>query len=944
MVMGALERLDPPRVLGDLSLLAALGEGGMATVYLAGVGTGPLARMCAVKLLRANLPDHDYRTRFLDEARLVVRLHHNNIVDVRAAGEIDGQLYIAMEAIEGRDLADVWDRCAEVGRAFPVPLAVHTCREVLRGLHYAHTFPGLGLVHRDVSPSNVLIDWAGAVRLADFGLATSSLKASLTLPGVVFGKVGYMSPEQARHEPLDGRADVYAVAAILWELLTGRPLRSPDGMSTDTVSRFEAPAPSSRSRRVDTALDEIVMKGLCRDRDQRWESAQSMMRALNQWLADHAPEMGQEMVADFMRKLFGNAREVESAMRAELLRELTSSQRAASGTQILEQSAANRAASGAAELRDSRNSARAGVASPGLDAKELIEPGTVIADRYRVLSRLGRGGMGYVYLGEHVTVGRSVAIKVLTHDWSRTNSVAQRFRAEARAASAAGHPNIVEVFDAGELADGRLYLVMEFLTGRNLYEEVQTVGPLPVARACHIMRDVGRAIRAAHEVGIIHRDLKPDNVMLVDRGRDEGELVKVLDFGISSQSERADGEQRLTTVGQALGTPEYMAPEQAKGHQPDERFDIYALGVMFFELLTGDPPFHGTNVFEIVTRKTSEAAASVASKRPDMPDALVALVDDCLSVNPKQRPQTAQLFLAQLEDVLRNLPREGGSSQIAFEASLTRGQKPKLDPGGASDAASADLAARPAGKPEAGTSESSESESDRLESAKLPTGSPAGSPAIPPISRVPATPATDEPRVPGAAPTTPPIYYVLLAGVVLVILLGLWVAFFMDRDGSNGVEPGSDTTIATAEGDTATGGRETVGPVESSAATAAAPESAGEAPEPDATETGDTGPEAATDTGDTGDEIKPALATHDTAACKKVRAEAQAAAQDFKWAKVLSATSQRKCWSKAQRNDRVQLEVEALMESERWESCVKAGQNHPSGKVKGWVNICKGHL
>lgn len=936
MVMGALERLDPPRVLGDLTLLAALGEGGMATVYLAGVGTGPLARMCAVKLLRANLPDHDYRTRFLDEARLVVRLHHNNIVDVRAAGEIDGQLYIAMEAIEGRDLADVWDRCAEVGRAFPVPLAVHTCREVLRGLHYAHTFPGLGLVHRDVSPSNVLIDWAGAVRLADFGLATSSLKASLTLPGVVFGKVGYMSPEQARHEPLDGRADVYAVAAILWELLTGRPLRSPDGMSTDTVSRFEAPAPSSRSRRVDAALDEIVMKGLCRDRDQRWDSAQSMMRALNQWLADHAPEMGQEMVADFMRKLFGNAREVESAMRAELLRELTSAQRAASGTQILEQSAANRAASGAAETRDSRNSGRAGVASPGLDAKELIEPGTVIADRYRVLSRLGRGGMGYVYLGEHVTVGRSVAIKVLTHDWSRTNSVAQRFRAEARAASAAGHPNIVEVFDAGELADGRLYLVMEFLTGRNLYEEVQTVGPLPVARACHIMRDVGRAIRAAHEVGIIHRDLKPDNVMLVDRGRDEGELVKVLDFGISSQSERADGEQRLTTVGQALGTPEYMAPEQAKGHQPDERFDIYALGVMFFELLTGDPPFHGTNVFEIVTRKTSEAAASVASKRNDMPDALIALVDDCLSVNPKQRPQTAQLFLARLEDVLRSLPRETGSTQIVFEASLTRGLKPKLDANGG-ELVSAQVAAKLAAKPESSQPEPGKSESAKPESAKSESAKP------------PVAPDTDDSRVAVVEPATPPIYYVLLVGVVLVILMGLWVAFFMDRGGSGDRDPSQDT-LAAAEVDAAPDDRDAAGPVETSAATTATPETGGAAPEPSTTETGDPGTEidATTDTGDTGDTggevVAPTIAKHDTAECKQVRADAEAAAQDFKWAKVLTATGQRKCWSRAQRDDRVQLEVEALMESERWEACVKAGQNHPSGKVKGWVKICSSHL
>ncbi|PRP92224.1 Serine/threonine-protein kinase StkP [Enhygromyxa salina] len=918
MVMGALERLDPPRVLGELTLLAALGEGGMATVYLAGVGHGPLARMCAVKLLRANLPDHDYRTRFLDEARLVVRLHHNNIVDVRAAGEIDGQLYIAMEAIEGRDLADVWDRCAEVGRAFPVPLAVHTCREVLRGLHYAHTFPGLGLVHRDVSPSNVLLDWAGAVRLADFGLATSSLKASLTLPGVVFGKVGYMSPEQARHEPLDGRADVYAVAVILWELLTGRPLRSPDGMSTDSVSRFEAPAPGSRSRRVDAHLDEIVVKGLARDRDQRWESAQAMMLALNQWLADHSPEMGQEMVSDFMRKLFGNAREVESSMRAELLRELTSAHRAASGTQILEQSAA----SPAAEPRDSRSSARSGPSTPGLDAKELIDPGTVIADRYRVLSRLGRGGMGYVYLGEHVTVGRSVAIKVLTHDWSCTTSVAQRFRAEARAASAAGHPNIVEVFDAGELADGRLYLVMEFLTGRNLFEEVQTVGPMPIPRARHVMRDVGRAIRAAHEVGIIHRDLKPDNVMLVDRGRDEGEVVKVLDFGISSSAERAEGEQRLTTVGQALGTPEYMAPEQAKGHQADERFDIYALGVMFYELLTGDPPFHGTNVFEIVTRKTSEPAPSIGTKCEGMPAELVALIDDCLSLEPDDRPRTAQLFLARLEDVLRGLPRDTGATKIAFEASLTRGLAPTLEPEPEPAAADPGAAAEPEPEVESGP---------EVESERRP----------PPL----ATPRPTEPVV----QKTPPVYYLLLAGTVLVIILGLWVAF-MDRGQSKGDDSVGEDSAAVAEagegasadagadlagqgsggdGDGDRGTTDTGGVAEAQTETGGADETGG-------TETGGT---------ETGEAVAaPSIARHETAACKQVRADAEAAAKGFNWAKVLSLTAKRKCWSRAARNDRTRLEVEALMESERWEACVKAGKNHPSGKVKGWVNVCKGHL
>jgi hypothetical protein len=510
-----------------------------------------------------------------------------------------------------------------------------------------------------------------------------------------------------------------------------------------------------------------------------------------------------------------------------------------------------------------------------------------------------------VYLGEHVTVGRSVAIKVLTHDWSRTTSVAQRFRAEARAASAAGHPNIIEVFDAGELADGRLYLVMEFLTGRNLFEEVQTVGPMVVARACHIMRDVGRAIRAAHEVGVIHRDLKPDNVMLVDRGRDEGELVKVLDFGISSSAERSVGEQRLTTVGQALGTPEYMAPEQAKGHQPDERFDIYALGVMFFELLTGDPPFHGTNVFEIVTRKTSEAAPSIGSKRDDMPDDLIELVDDCLAVEPERRPKTAQLFLARLEDVLRRLPRETGSTKIAFEASLTHGLSPKLT----------------------------------ARSTPTALGAVTDEPPRPPVVADGRAPVVLE-------PPTPPIYYVLLVGVVLVIILGLWVAF-MDR--VDDPDPARDTARDSAaaidvddEADDAADANETK--PEPDTGEVVAPADTGTTDE-GGTDTGGATETGGTETGtETGAAQTPTFAKHETAECRQVRADAEAAAKAFKWDAVLNLTGQRKCWSKSQRNDKVKFEVEALMESERWEKCVKAGENHPSGKVKGWVNICKGHL
>jgi eukaryotic-like serine/threonine-protein kinase len=645
MVMESLARLDPPRRLGKLTLLARLGEGGMATVHVAAIGQGALARLAAVKLMRADVAGHDYRTRFLDEARVVARLHHNNLVDVREAGEHDGQLYIAMELIEGRDLADVWDRCAAVGRAFPIALAVYVVREILRGLHYAHTFPGLGLVHRDVSPSNILVDWSGAVRLADFGLATSALKASLTVPGMVFGKVGYMAPEQASRRELDGRADLYGCGVVLWELLTGRPLRG-EGADTSAVASFVAPSPSAHSKRVDPQLDRIVSRALARKREDRWDTAADFMRALSDWLAEHAPQTNQETVADFMQKLFGDARERDHEVHSELMERASRV-----GTLAF-------AHPDAADAESSSQAAAAGdvrAVTTQLRDTELVPAGHVIADRYRIEHAMGQGGMGTVYLAEHLTVGRKVAVKVLTHEWSRHDIVARRFKEEARAASAAGHPNIVEVFDAGRLSDGRLYIAMEHLTGRSLYEEVQALGPLSLDWACRIVRDVARATKAAHEVGIIHRDLKPDNVMIVTRGDEK--IVKVLDFGISASAERAPDEERLTRPGHCLGTPEYMAPEQAKGFPSTEQFDIYALGVLLFEALTGDPPFVSENVIELLRAKATRPAPSLEACRPDAPRALVKLVADCLQIQPEERPASVGVLIDRLEGILRALPR-----------------------------------------------------------------------------------------------------------------------------------------------------------------------------------------------------------------------------------------------------------------------------------------------
>jgi serine/threonine protein kinase len=915
MVMGEIERLDHPQRLGNVTLLGILGEGGMATVYLASVGQEALARLAAVKLLRAGLPDHDYRTRFIDEAKVVLKLHHNNIVDVREAGEIDGQLFIVMALVEGRDLADIWDRCASVGKAFPVPLAVHIIREILRGLHYAHTFPGLGLVHRDVSPSNILIDWAGSVRLADFGLATSTLKGSETQPGVVFGKVAYMSPEQARHDVLDGRTDVYACAAILWELLTGRPLRGADNIDTDTVSTFEAPPPSIYSSRVDPILDEIVVKGLARDREERFLSAHDFMEALSDWIAENSPGTGQEDTAEFMQMLFGDTAERERTYRDGLLQELSRTQVHPHEPEpadeeeeidlILDEDDQAPAEPLPIKIKAPQPApervARRDPDPPGGPPDiEHIEPSTIIAERYRVINRIGRGGMGTVYLGEHTTVGRKVAIKVLTHQWSRNELVAKRFRAEARAASAAGHPNIIEVFDAGELPDGRLYLVMEYLTGRNLYDEIQELGTLPVGRACRIIRAVARAIRAAHEVGIIHRDLKPDNVMFVPLPEGEGETVKVLDFGISAGAERSESQARLTIPGHALGTPEYMAPEQAKGKDATELFDIYAVGVMLFESLAGEPPFVSNNLVEIMARKSTERAPSLGERRPDLPRNLVQLVDDSLEIDAAKRPQSAKEFLARMEEVIRTLPLEDGEGAERSNPAMLGDHVFTGD-------------ANPSG-------------------AKV-SSSPSPIAGLRPVEVAP--PAGLLSKL-----SDPRLRVVWFGGGAVALMVLLWWSFTSPPDNGPTGDPVAkrpstvDDPLDKPPLDKPPLDKP---PLDKPPLDKPPIDKPPDKPPIDKPPTED--PETTSDGGDTG--AKPEIKRVDpftTPECERQRRAVGEARTSGSWAGMLKILDKDKpCF---RRNDYIKLKTLAHKESKDWSLCVKTGQGSRDEEVQKWVNLC----
>ena len=266
----------------------------------------------------------------------------------------------------------------------------------------------------------------------------------------------------------------------------------------------------------------------------------------------------------------------------------------------------------------------------------LLRPGTeVLQGRFKVLELLGRGGMGDVYLAEQISLGRKVALKTLREDMSLQPGMTERFKREARLLSTVDHPSIVRVIDFGE-AEGAYVLVMEFVEGENLAAEVRR-GPLELPRALQVMKDIADGLAAIHAQGIIHRDLKPDNVLLTSGA--DGEHARLLDFGIARMAEEQGG-AAMTQAGLVLGTPEYLAPEQATGGVVDARSDVYAFGVLAYRMLAGRHPFAGPSARDFLLQHITQQPPDLLSVAPHLAaePALLSLVMSCLSKEPGQRP------------------------------------------------------------------------------------------------------------------------------------------------------------------------------------------------------------------------------------------------------------------------------------------------------------------
>ena len=303
--------------------------------------------------------------------------------------------------------------------------------------------------------------------------------------------------------------------------------------------------------------------------------------------------------------------------------------------------------------------------------------GVQVAGQFRILERIGSGGMGAVYKAEQPDMNRNVAVKILHTKYMSRSDLVSRFRREARAMSHLSHPNTAKVFLYGQLEDGACYFVMEHLEGSNLAQEVRAHGPMDAARAIGVMIQVCGALEEAHKAGIVHRDLKPENIFLTSQGGIV-DFPKVLDFGLAKVSERQmrPGSLILTQEGMVFGTPEFMSPEQARGETLDGRSDIYSLGVILYELLTGKLPFAAAQPMEYINLHINHQPATLAEGAPErtFPAGLQHVLDRVLAKRPEDRYASATEFARALKacslgqiptGAMRAIPADAASSASA---------------------------------------------------------------------------------------------------------------------------------------------------------------------------------------------------------------------------------------------------------------------------------------
>jgi serine/threonine protein kinase len=549
--------------------------------------------------------------------------------------------------VEGKNLSDVRGRAATLGVRIEWPEALAFAINVGDALAHVHERTDaegrpLDIVHRDLSPQNVMLGYGGDVKLIDFGTARGENRRCHTIAGVVFAKPGYVAPEVANNTPGGVPADLYAFGVMLWELCAGRRflVGEPSAHLAAVGAGKKSPTAVALSIGAPAELDRVIEKLTAVRIEDRYASARHAVAELVR-LLQRAPSL-----ADGDRSVRGRL--------AHLMRRLYPAEPARSRSEFQALVAASRHAKAVPpELPPS---------PPAPDASPSVLPGT----RYRIERELGRGAMGVVYEAVHLDLGRRVALKVLDHECAGGEGRG-RFAREARAVAKVSHEGLVSLYELGFTAEGRPFYAMELVRGETLDRRMAREGRLAWRDAVSLMLKACRAVEAAHDAELVHRDIKPANLMLTDEGG-----LKLLDFGVvKSESElepSRDGDGSALVV---VGTPEYMAPEQARG-EADVRSDVYALGAVLYELATGVLPHHASSAVALIELKLSAALtpASSASADSGIPRSLDRVLARALSAEPGGRFETVADLRRALEELVderiraRTVRRRAGAALV----------------------------------------------------------------------------------------------------------------------------------------------------------------------------------------------------------------------------------------------------------------------------------------
>ncbi len=478
-----------------------------------------------------------------------------------------------------------------IERAMPLGDAVRIAASLASALGAAHE---AGIIHRDLKPENVLFDEAGIARLSDFGLARLAEDPRLddiTDDRATLGTLPYVAPEHLRHEQVDPRADLWALGVILYEVISGqKPFMSSEQGAVRSMIEGKLPALRAVRPDVPPRLSRLVSRLVTPDPNRREGSAEAVEAELRSIAVEDLPD-----------------------------------------TPV------------------------SGDEAPRSRARKSSVPvaAMLVADRYRLESEIGRGGMGSVWRADHLGLRVPCAVKLLRPELDAAAYAQQRFLDEAHMLARLDHPNIVHVYDAG-LHRGRPFIAMELLEGETLKALLDRRGHLRPEEALEILKPVAEALARAHEVGVIHRDLKPENVFV--SATPKGQRVpKILDFGISRIT-TATAEASTTAQGVIVGTPVYMSPEQIEGKGADASADVWALAVVAYRMLTASLPFLGDSLPALALRISTGRAVPPSRLRKELPPALDAVFTQAFDPDPRRRPPNAVAVVAAIERACATAP------------------------------------------------------------------------------------------------------------------------------------------------------------------------------------------------------------------------------------------------------------------------------------------------